>query len=514
MALISEDVKWTVPRYPVATLPNASFVVTVMSSVNPAVMRLGLPVTVREAAAAGRAVAPICTFMVSPGPRSTNALSAFAPVTVPRVQLPTRATPVASVVGVAPATLPPPAVTAKVTPTPGTGLLSASRTTTLGAVANARPTTAACPSPSLMASEPGGPASAVAPAVTNESANAAAIRARMDCGPLVGPNFHWTSTRPESLVTPLSGVISPPPDTTLNLTFNPATPRLSAALTRNRTGWPNRVATWADWLLPDSTAARTGTGCTCTPVVSAGPVINVAVIGAGPRCAAPTTLPWVMSGTRARSVSSEPHAMGVPGITVPLLSSASATRVTVSPKNTAEESVTIRTDAALAPTPTYTTVTGMAGGAPPAELGVTVVGPAWNAVSPAGVMRDNVKRNVSDDVSIGTLSERSTESVPGAIVITVSSAMELSDVRRSSTRNRSISTMPATELSNCGARENCPRNVRGPLGSSKQLKARNAASRRNGASSVARRSWRAIRSGSTPPGQRPDRTYDLKKGPD
>jgi len=204
-------------------------------------------------------------------------------------------------------------------------------------------------------------------------------------------------------------------------------------------------------------------------------------------------LPCVMSGTRARSVSSEAHAMGVPGITAPPLSNASATRVTVSPKNTLDDAVTMRTDAASAPTPTYTTVSGITGGAPPVEVGVTVVGPAWNAVSPAGVMRDSVSRKVSDDVSIGTLSDRSTESVPGTTVMTVSSAVELSDVRRTKTRNRSMVMMSATALSNRGASENWPWKMRGPLGLSKQLSARNPASNMNGASSVARRSWRAIR---------------------
>src|SRR5690242_7636205 len=50
------------------------------------------------------------------------AVIVFAPATVPNVQLPRVATPDALVVGVAPVRLPPPPVTAKVTPTPETGL--------------------------------------------------------------------------------------------------------------------------------------------------------------------------------------------------------------------------------------------------------------------------------------------------------------------------------------------------------------------------------------------------------
>ena len=50
------------------------------------------------------------------------AVRAFDPAPAPSVQLPAVATPFAPVVGVAPVTPPPPAVTPNVTPTPATGL--------------------------------------------------------------------------------------------------------------------------------------------------------------------------------------------------------------------------------------------------------------------------------------------------------------------------------------------------------------------------------------------------------
>ena len=70
------------------------------------------------------------------------AVSVMVPTVVPRVQLPQVATPEVLVVAEAVVMVPPPAVTAKVTTTPGQLLLFASLTRTLGAVATAVPTVA------------------------------------------------------------------------------------------------------------------------------------------------------------------------------------------------------------------------------------------------------------------------------------------------------------------------------------------------------------------------------------
>ena len=70
------------------------------------------------------------------------AVKVFDPAVVPSVQLPTLAIPPAFVVAESTVALPPPVATAKVILTPLTGLLLASFTITLGAVATAVPATA------------------------------------------------------------------------------------------------------------------------------------------------------------------------------------------------------------------------------------------------------------------------------------------------------------------------------------------------------------------------------------
>src|SRR2546425_942081 len=63
-----------------------------------------------------------------------DAVNVLAPALAPSVQLPTRAIPLASVVGAGPVMLPPPLATLNVTVIPATGLLPASRTITAGSV--------------------------------------------------------------------------------------------------------------------------------------------------------------------------------------------------------------------------------------------------------------------------------------------------------------------------------------------------------------------------------------------
>src|SRR5437764_411318 len=75
------------------------------------------------------------------------AASLLLPAVVPRVQLPTVAIPLASLIWVAPVTLPLPGPGAKVTDTPETGLPNASVTSTDGAIKTAPPAGAVCPPP-------------------------------------------------------------------------------------------------------------------------------------------------------------------------------------------------------------------------------------------------------------------------------------------------------------------------------------------------------------------------------
>src|SRR5205807_9525297 len=85
---------------------------------------------------------------VNPG---AVAVSVYGPAVLPRIQLPTAAMPVASVVWFAPVTVPPPVPGANVTATPATGLLLASRTITDGGMATAVPVIAFWPLPAFMA---------------------------------------------------------------------------------------------------------------------------------------------------------------------------------------------------------------------------------------------------------------------------------------------------------------------------------------------------------------------------
>jgi len=75
------------------------------------------------------------------------AVSVLLPAVVPSVQLPTVAIPLASLIWVAPVTLPLPGPGAKVTDTPETGLPNASVTSTDGAIKTALPAGAVCPPP-------------------------------------------------------------------------------------------------------------------------------------------------------------------------------------------------------------------------------------------------------------------------------------------------------------------------------------------------------------------------------
>ena len=87
-----------------------------------------------------------------------DAVRLSAPALVPRVQLPTVATPLALVTAGAPVTAPPPLATAKVTDAPGTGRPFASVTRTLGSTDTALPATADCASPAWSTIRAGGAA--------------------------------------------------------------------------------------------------------------------------------------------------------------------------------------------------------------------------------------------------------------------------------------------------------------------------------------------------------------------
>ena len=102
-------------------------------------------------------------------PGAAVAVREFAPAVVPRVHEVAVAMPEASVAtGVLGNTEPPPEATAKVTATPGTGLLLTSRTTTEGSTATALPAVAVCAWPALTAIWVGAPAASAIDADVTE----------------------------------------------------------------------------------------------------------------------------------------------------------------------------------------------------------------------------------------------------------------------------------------------------------------------------------------------------------
>src|SRR5947207_6868293 len=173
--------------------------------------------------------APGCTavavkvtgFPLIPEP-ATVAVSVLSPTPGPSVQLPTVATPFASLCATPPDTLPPPPVTANVTVTAGTTAPSRSRTWTAGGTATGLFVAAVCPSPDSLTTDAGGPAIAVAVNVTGATP-APTIEAWTCCGaPAVGPSVHSIVVTPAASVAPLGLDRLPPPSVTTNVTVRPA----------------------------------------------------------------------------------------------------------------------------------------------------------------------------------------------------------------------------------------------------------------------------------------------------
>src|SRR5438552_8820481 len=147
---------------------------------------------------------------VIPDP-ATVPVSVFSPAPGPSVQLPTVATPFASLCDTPPDTLPPPPVTANVTVTAGTTAPSRSRTWTAGGTATGLFVAALCPSPDSLTTDAGGPAIAVAVNVTGATL-APTIEAWTCCGaPAVGPRVHSIVVTPAASVVPLGLDRLPPP---------------------------------------------------------------------------------------------------------------------------------------------------------------------------------------------------------------------------------------------------------------------------------------------------------------
>src|SRR5436190_5029959 len=190
---------------------------------------------------AAPAVAEAVNDTVAPfsGPPLTVALSVLllVPAVVPSVHELSAAMPEAPVTTVAPVgeeIEPAPAVTAKTTLTPETGLEFASRTTTLGATAVAVLTVAICALPPLTERLPADPDVPVAENVTGLPASPVAVAVR-EFAPAVPPNVQAVNAAtPDAFVgtvAGLAGAVDPPPLATAKPTFTLATGLPSASVT-------------------------------------------------------------------------------------------------------------------------------------------------------------------------------------------------------------------------------------------------------------------------------------------
>src|ERR1043166_6506674 len=170
---------------PVTTLLLASSVCVVTVYVWPMLMVPGAALVMRTCVAPP--TVPVALNVTGDVMPTAVAVSVFAPTVFPSFQLPTVATPLASVLIAAPVTLPPPLATANVTSTPATGLLFASVTFTDGATATLAPATAVCGSVEFFVSLDAGPAGALAVNVTGARLPVVAVT---DCEPTAGPSVH------------------------------------------------------------------------------------------------------------------------------------------------------------------------------------------------------------------------------------------------------------------------------------------------------------------------------------
>src|SRR5207237_486853 len=174
---------------PLTGFPNSSFTVTVIVAAfapEDAAIVPGAAAT-SERAALGAPAVPVAVKVIGlPFTPGAVAVSVFWPAAVPSVQVPTVAMPPASVVWLAPVMLPFPAVTAKVTATPGTGLPLASFTITEGAICTAVPAVTVWLLPAFTAIWVAAPAIRVTcPEVTTASCGAVKLSVRGPATPVM-----------------------------------------------------------------------------------------------------------------------------------------------------------------------------------------------------------------------------------------------------------------------------------------------------------------------------------------
>src|SRR5438067_180388 len=156
VGLSVQEVRAAIPSVPVLTavvgvtvpLPAVGVNVTATSATGLPFASLTITDGGEPTAVAAAPAVPVAANVTGlPDSEPEVAVSVLLPAVVPRVQLPTAAIPLASVVWVAPVTLPPPEPGAKVTDTPETGLPNGSVTITDGGTGTALPAGACCALP-------------------------------------------------------------------------------------------------------------------------------------------------------------------------------------------------------------------------------------------------------------------------------------------------------------------------------------------------------------------------------
>jgi hypothetical protein len=211
------------------------------------------------------------------------------PATVPRIQLPTTAIPLALVVWLAPVTLPLCADEAKVTATPATGFPFASFTITDGAGLTAVFTVATSPlcSPAMLAAFPAVP---VATNVTGLPVRPTAVAVTVS-------TFAWFAR--VQLVTaamPLAAVVGMAPvmvpfvvPRAANVTATPATGLPCASLTITEGGIATEVPALAVWLFPPFKAIVVALPCVAVAVKLTGEPASPVTVAVAP--CAPAVVP-------------------------------------------------------------------------------------------------------------------------------------------------------------------------------------------------------------------------------
>ena len=143
----------------------------------------------------------------------------------------------------------------------------------------------------------------------------------------------------------------PPPLLIVNATGTLRTPPRSAALTRTLSATGSAVPTTPLCPSPADSTTAVGTGCTVTLTVSACPVSVATTTLAIPRTGLAPSVPPNLLVTTMRVVSSDVHAVSVPGRAPPSESLATAVSVTEPLKTTLVSRVLAVTVLAFRPGP-------------------------------------------------------------------------------------------------------------------------------------------------------------------